>query len=723
MINIAVLGYGTVGSGVVEVINTNHESINKRAGDEINIKYVLDLRDFPGDPVEKVLVHDYEVIVNDPEVDIVVEVMGGIEPAYTFVKRALQAGKSVSTSNKALVAKHGSELMEIAKEKNINFLFEASCGGGIPIIRALNSSLTADEIDEITGILNGTTNYMLYKMSTENCDFDTVLKEAQAKGYAEADPTADVGGADACRKIAILSSLAYGKFLNYEDIYTEGITKITPADMEYAKELGMTIKLLATSRRIGDSFYAMVAPFLVGQSSPLYSVNDVFNAVFVHGNVLGDAMFYGSGAGKLPTASAVVADVVDEAKHLHRNIMTNWSSYAGGTSVANKERIFNVARRCIEDYKKGNDVVIVLSAMGKYTDELITMAKDINDKPPKREMDMLFTIGEQMSVALMSMAMDSLGVPAVSLNAFQVAMHTTSAHGSARLKKIEAARIRRELDNRRIVVVTGFQGIDKYNDYTTLGRGGSDTTAVALAAALHADACEIYTDVDGVYTADPRKVPNARKLKEITYDEMLDLATLGAGVLHNRSVEMAKKYGVPLVVRSSLNNSEGTVVKEEVTVERMLISGVALDTDAVRIAVIGLKDSPGVAFKLFDTLAKKNINVDMILQSIGRAGTKDISFTVDKNDLDDAMGVLEANQARIAYSELHAEKNIAKLSIVGAGMMSNPGVAAKMFESLYNEGVNINMIATSEIRVTVLINEKDGVRAMNAVHDAFNLAD
>ena len=308
MINIAVLGYGTVGSGVVEVINTNHESINKRAGDEINIKYVLDLRDFPGDPVEKVLVHDYEVIVNDPEVDIVVEVMGGIEPAYTFVKRALLAGKSVSTSNKALVAKHGSELMEIAQEKNINFLFEASCGGGIPIIRALNSSLTADEIDEITGILNGTTNYMLYN--------------------AEADPTADVEGADACRKIAILSSLAYGKFLNYEDIYTEGITKITPADMEYAKELGMTIKLLATSRRIGDSFYAMVAPFLVGQSSPLYSVNDVFNAVFVHGNVLGDAMFYGSGAGKLPTASAVVADVVDEAKHLHRNIMTNWSSYA-----------------------------------------------------------------------------------------------------------------------------------------------------------------------------------------------------------------------------------------------------------------------------------------------------------------------------------------------------------------------------------------------------------
>lgn len=327
MINIAVLGYGTVGSGVVEVINTNHKSINKRAGEELCIKYVLDLRDFPGDPVQEVLVHDYETIINDPDVKIIVEVMGGIEPAYTFVKRALMEGKSVCTSNKALVAKHGPELMEIARQKDINFLFEASCGGGIPIIRALNSSLTADEIDEITGILNGTTNYMLYKMSTEGSKFETVLKEAQAKGYAEADPTADVEGYDACRKIAILSSLAYGKFLNYEDIYTEGITKITPEDMDYAKELGMTIKLLATSRKTGeDAFYAMVAPFLLSNTSPLFSVNDVFNGIFVHGNVLGDAMFYGSGAGKLPTASAVVADVVDEARHLHRNIMTNWTS-------------------------------------------------------------------------------------------------------------------------------------------------------------------------------------------------------------------------------------------------------------------------------------------------------------------------------------------------------------------------------------------------------------
>ena len=327
MINVAVLGYGTVGSGVVEVINTNHESINKRAGQEINVKYVLDLRDFPGDPVEKILVHDYEQIVNYPEVAIFVEVKGGVEPAYTFVKKALLAGKNVCTSNKALVADKGRELMDIAREKSINFLFEASCGGGIPIIRVINSSLTGDEIDEVTGILNGTTNYMLYKMSTEGCEFDTVLKEAQQKGYAEADPTADVEGYDACRKIAILSSLAYSEYFDYKDIYTEGITKITPEDMEYAAKLGRTIKLLGTSRRNADgTCYAMVAPFLIGRDSPLYSVNDVFNAVFVHGNMLGDAMFYGSGAGKLPTASAVVGDIVDAAKHLHTNIFTNWNS-------------------------------------------------------------------------------------------------------------------------------------------------------------------------------------------------------------------------------------------------------------------------------------------------------------------------------------------------------------------------------------------------------------
>lgn len=326
MINIAVLGYGTVGSGVVEVINTNQDSINRRAGDEIRIKYVLDLRDFPGDPVQEVLVHDYETIVNDPEVDIVVEVMGGLEPAHTFVKRALEAGKSVATSNKALVAKFGPELMNIARNKNINFLFEASCGGGIPIIRALNQSLTADQIDEVTGILNGTTNYMLTKMDMEGSRFESVLKKAQEKGYAEADPTADVEGYDACRKIAILSSLAYGKFLNYEKIHTEGITRITPEDMEYARAMGMSIKLLATSRKLSeDSYYAVVAPFLVGKNNPLYSVNDVYNGIFVHGNVLGDAMFYGSGAGKLPTASAVVADVVDEAKHLHENMLNEWT--------------------------------------------------------------------------------------------------------------------------------------------------------------------------------------------------------------------------------------------------------------------------------------------------------------------------------------------------------------------------------------------------------------
>lgn len=326
MIKIAILGYGTIGSGVVEVLHTNKESIAKRAGDEIEVKYILDLRDFPGDPMADKVVHDYDIIANDEEVQVVVEAMGGVEPAYTFVKRALLAGKNVTTSNKALVAKHGAELLAIAKENDINFLFEASVGGGIPIIRPLNSSLTADEIEEITGILNGTTNYMLSKMTFEGLEFDDVLKDAQSRGYAEADPTADIEGYDACRKIAILTSLVCGRQVDFEEIYTEGITKITATDIKYAKAMGRIIKLLATSKKVGNSYYAMVAPFMLSQHHPLFSVNDVFNAIFVHGNVLGDAMFYGSGAGKLPTASAVVADIVDIAKHLHRNIMISWSS-------------------------------------------------------------------------------------------------------------------------------------------------------------------------------------------------------------------------------------------------------------------------------------------------------------------------------------------------------------------------------------------------------------
>ena len=395
----------------------------------------------------------------------------------------------------------------------------------------------------------------------------------------------------------------------------------------------------------------------------------------------------------------------------------------GGSSVADKERIFNVARRCIEDYEKGNDVVVVLSAMGKTTDGLIAKAHEINPNPPKRELDMLLVTGEQVSVALMAMAMSSLGVHAVSLNAAQVVMHTSSAYGSAKLKRIDVERIRHELESRRIVIVTGFQGINKYDDFTTLGRGGSDTTAVALAAALHADVCEIYTDVEGVYTADPRVVPNARKLAEVSYDEMLEFASLGAKVLHNRSVEMAKKYGVKLMVLSSLTRAEGTIVKEETKVERTLISGVAADASVARISVLGVENKPGITFRVFNLLAKNHINVDIIIQSVTEPGKKDISFTVAKTDLSDTMDLLRENRESLTAREIVSEEGVAKLSVIGAGMCSNPGVAAKMFEALYSADVNTEMIATSEIRITALIDERDVKRAMRAVHDAFDLAD
>lgn len=393
----------------------------------------------------------------------------------------------------------------------------------------------------------------------------------------------------------------------------------------------------------------------------------------------------------------------------------------GGSSVANKERVYNVANRILEDYKEGHKIVVVLSAQGDTTDDLLEKAREISPNPSKREMDMLLTTGEQISVALMAMAIHNLGYPAVSLNAFQVGMNTTSAYTNARLKDIDSERINMELARNNIVIVTGFQGINRYDDYTTLGRGGSDTTAVALAAALNADMCEIYTDVDGVYTADPRVVKNARKLDEITYDEMLELASLGAKVLHNRSVELAKKYNVELVVRSSLTRASGTVVKEECKMEKMLVSGVASDTDIARVAVLGVIDKPGRAFDLFSLLSKNNINVDIILQSIGRDGSKDISFTVAKDNLDDVKRILEPNVEHLQAQQIVYDDNVAKVSVVGAGMASNPGVATKMFEALYDANININMISTSEIKISVLVKKEDANDAVNAIHEHFKL--
>ncbi len=396
----------------------------------------------------------------------------------------------------------------------------------------------------------------------------------------------------------------------------------------------------------------------------------------------------------------------------------------GGSSVADKERIFNVAERVREEYHAGNEVVVVLSAMGKTTNELIEQARNINPRASRRELDMLLTCGEQMSVALMAMALQSMGVPAISLNAWQVAMHTSSAYGNARLKKIDTERIQAELESGKVVVITGFQGINKYDDYTTLGRGGSDTTAVALAAALHADACEIYTDVEGVYTADPRIVPNARKLEEITYDEMLEMASLGAKVLHNRSVELAKKYGVQLVVCSSLTRAPGTVVKEVVNVEKMLVSGVAVDKNVSRIAVMGLNDVPGTAFKLFNLIYQKKINVDLIVQSVGYSGDKkDIAFTVASDRVEEVVSLLEQNKERLQFSSVEVSSDVAKISLVGSGIMSTPGMASKMFEALYDAGINTRMISTSEIKISVLVDERYAEKAMLAVHDKFELGD
>jgi aspartate kinase len=391
----------------------------------------------------------------------------------------------------------------------------------------------------------------------------------------------------------------------------------------------------------------------------------------------------------------------------------------GGSSVANAERIWRVAGIIADTYSEENDVVVVLSAQGDTTDDLIDKATEINPHASKREMDVLLSTGEQISIALMAMALEKMGLPVISLTGWQIGMQTSSDYGNARIKNIACERIRNELDKRRIVLVAGFQGINKYDDITTLGRGGSDTTAVAIAAAMNADLCQIYTDVEGVYTADPRKVPNARKLDEITYDEMLELASLGAQVLMNRSVEMAKRYNVNLEVLSSFVRKPGTKVKEVTKVEQTKISGIAKDTNVARIALIGVKDEPGIAFKVFRVLAKYKINVDIILQSIGHGDTQDISFTVAKQDMDAAVKALQEQQSAIGFSDLSVTDKIAKVSIVGAGMVNSSGVAVQMFEALYAAKINIGMISTSEIKVSVLVDESEADHAVQAIHAKF----
>ena len=390
----------------------------------------------------------------------------------------------------------------------------------------------------------------------------------------------------------------------------------------------------------------------------------------------------------------------------------------GGSSVRDAERVMNVAQIVTDTYRAGNDVVVVVSAQGDTTDDLIEKAYEINSKPSKREMDMLMASGEQISIALLAMAIEKLGCPVVSLLGWQAGFNTSSAYGTARIKNVKTDRLRSEIDRHNIVVVAGFQGINKYDDLTTLGRGGSDTSAVAIAAALRADRCQIFTDVEGVYTADPRKVENANKLQEITYDEMLELATLGAQVLNNRSVEMAKKYNVELEVLTSLKRVPGTIVKEVTKMEKMLIRGVTKDTDVARISVTKIPNTPGVAFKLFDVLAKHKINVDIILQSIGRDSTKDITFTVSKSNAEETVECVK-NMFDIEDKDIICDTSVAKISIVGAGMESHPGTASKMFEALYERDINIDMIATSEIKISVLINLEDADRAVSAIHKAF----
>ncbi len=516
---VAVMGYGTVGSGVCEVIETHQDTLAKRTGGKaLELARILDLREFPGDKHEALFTKDFNDILNDPEIQIVAETMGGVNPAFDFTMKLLASGKSVVTSNKELVAQKGPELLACAKAHNVNYLIEASVGGGIPIIRPMAQCLAANHIEGIAGILNGTTNFILTQMIEEDMSFADALALAQANGFAEKDPTADVEGHDACRKVCILASLAFGKHVYPSQVETEGISKITLEDVAYVASAGGVIKLLGQIKDLGGGkIAAFVGPAVVYNGSQLASVKGVFNAVLVRGDAVGDVCFYGQGAGKLPTASAVVADMADCAAHTEQRRIFGWGAGEEDYVVDYKTAIkmpFYVRVQGDETHiKQAFDNVKFLSRRGQPADEKAFITDEMTEEELERQ---LLTAGEQISISLLAMAIERMGFPVISLLGWQAGFNTNAVYGAARIKNIKPNRLQAELAKRNIVVVAGFQGLNRYDDLTTLGRGGSDTSAVAIAAALNADKCQIFTDVEGVYTADPRKVENAQKLTHIT---------------------------------------------------------------------------------------------------------------------------------------------------------------------------------------------------------------
>ncbi|QMS84376.1 aspartate kinase [Candidatus Xianfuyuplasma coldseepsis] len=820
MITIGLVGFGMVNSGVYEIVTMRKHHLDAVANDDVRItKILINNINKPRDPrVSKTLFTDDVDDFFTHDFDIIAEAITNTDQAYMIITRALSRGINVVTASKAVISKYYTELFTLAETNNCGLYVEATVAGGVPIIKPMLQVLQTNQITKINAILNGTTNYILSKMYTDRSSYKDALTLAQEIGYAEHDPTDDVEGYDALRKLVILSNLAYRTRIEEDDIPCRGISNITKEDMDYIKDLHLIPKLIGISLTTKDGITASVEPVLFSEQSIYNTVQLSNNIVSITGNHVGELQFYGPGAGKLSTGNSMVSDIVDilsgvQPIRLHQHQSMSYQSddyvsgmyycrfnlnnyqedqilqkfdasgltydvvyrtnqlviitdvvaasvmrdfmsvfhpkYAiyiriedgayshtftsnprnlivmkfGGTSVGSLDNIKHVAQKIIDTKQQGNDVVVVVSAMGKRTDELVEMAQKISRIPQKREMDLLLATGEQMSISLLTMALQEAGEEAIALSSTQTGIITDDIYNDARIIKVNAKRLKQELANHKIVVIPGFQGLTTTLDITTLGRGGSDTTAVALSAVLRAERCDIYTDVEGVYTADPRIVSSAKRWDEISYDEMLELSHLGAGVMHPRSIELAKKYNVKLTIKSTFIEGPGTVIKEANMIEKVVVRGVTHDQDIVKVSIVEVPDKPGIAFHLFDLLAERNVSIDMIIQSIGRENVNDISFTVHAKDLDQTLDACQVYVKDIHTGKVAVDNNVVKLSIVGIGMAGGSKVASLFFKALYESGINIQMISTSEIKISCIVENKDVDVAINRIHEYFQLGE
>ncbi|MDI3472497.1 MAG: bifunctional aspartokinase / homoserine dehydrogenase 1 [Thermotogaceae bacterium] len=715
---VGIAGLGTVGGAVYRLLTERSREIEERTGEKFIVSRVLNRSPIKYQTLNissDLIASDFDdLIINS---DVVVETIGGIDAAFPLVQRALELGKIVITANKNLISECGNELYEFIKHKKL--FFEGAVGGGIPIISLLQDYLIFHKVTKIRGILNGTTNYILTEM-LKGLSFEEALKDAQKNGYAEADPTNDIEGYDLGYKISVLAGIVTGKFPGLKNVKIEGISSIDSSRLIAINQKGMKLKLVGTAD-LHDGIF-MVSLEEIQPGDPLYSVDGVENGVEVSTDLAGNFFLRGRGAGGNPTASAIIADLFRVAKYKSMLQQRRYSVVVmkfGGASVEDISKMKSVARKIEEKIKTGVKPVVVLSAMGDTTDNLIEMAKKASKNPDPRELDLLLSTGEIQSVALMSLILKDFGYKAISLTGEQLKIITNEKHGQARIENINTSIVSRYIELGYIPVVAGFQGIARTGDITTLGRGGSDLTAIALAHSIGADICELYKDVDGIFTADPRIVENTRPIKELSWEEMIELSRHGSQVLQARAAEFARKYGVKVVVKNFNSNWRGTLIWEGSKVEEPVVRAVTIDSDVVKVVLKNVPDKPGVAARIMRTLSQNEINIDMIIQSMREGKYNSIAFIMPSSELEnlDTELLKERSQAQ----EVIIEKDISKVSVVGVNLTSTPKIAAAIFETLANEGINIDMISASNSRISVIISKESANEAVKAIHSRFDL--